>query len=196
MHPVDLLGQIVGHRRAIGLVVGRDLVAEGRTCQIEGCGEIRRLVVGDELAQHRDEDVDRVRGLSFLVRQAATAKRVIRAVHLRAAIDQEERRASPSAHDIIALDACAVRARPGRGGVRAGRIGVRSARTEVPVRRGDLSPAGWFRDRQRQRISGVARGTARRRSAGGSEGAPRSRTCAGAVPGAGRARASSHVVEA
>ena len=92
MDPVDLLSEIVGHRDAIGFVVRRDLVAEGRAGQVERGGEICRLVVGDELAQHRHEDVDGVCGLSFLIRQAAATKRVIRAVHLRAAIDQEERR--------------------------------------------------------------------------------------------------------
>ena len=50
-------------------------------------------MIGDELAQHRHEDVDRVRGLSFLIRETAAAERVIRAVHLRAAVDQEQRRA-------------------------------------------------------------------------------------------------------
>ena len=50
-------------------------------------------MIGDELAQHRHEHVDGVRGLSFLVRQAPPAERVVRAVHLRAAVDEEESRA-------------------------------------------------------------------------------------------------------
>ena len=66
---------------------------------------IGRLVVGDQLAQHRHEHVDRVRGLAFLVRQPAPAKRVVRAVHLRAAVDEEQRRMSHSTNDIIAFDA-------------------------------------------------------------------------------------------
>ena len=47
-------------------------------------------MIGDQLAQHRHEDVDRVRGLAFLVRQAFPAERVIGAVHLGTAVDQEE----------------------------------------------------------------------------------------------------------
>ena len=65
VHPVDLLGQVVGHRRAVGLVVGDDLVAERRAGQVERRGDVGRLVVGDQLAQHRHEDVDRVRGLAL-----------------------------------------------------------------------------------------------------------------------------------
>ena len=60
-------------------------------------------MVVDELAQHRHEDVDRMRGVAFLVREPAAAKRVIRAVHLRAAIDQEQRPGGPFDHDIIAV---------------------------------------------------------------------------------------------
>jgi hypothetical protein len=49
-----------------------------------------RRVIGHELAQHGHEEIDRVRRRAFLVGQAAAAHRVIRAVHLRAAVYQEE----------------------------------------------------------------------------------------------------------
>ena len=64
---------------------------------------IRGLVVGDELPQHRHEDVDRVRGVALLIRQPAPAKRVVGAVHLRAAVDEEQRRTSHSTNDIILI---------------------------------------------------------------------------------------------
>ena len=80
--PVDLLDQIVGHLRAIGLVVGRDRISKGRAGQIERGGDERRVVVGEQFPQHRHEDVDRVRGLALLIRQPAPAKRVVRAIHL------------------------------------------------------------------------------------------------------------------
>ncbi len=91
VHPLDLLGEIVGHGRARRLVVVDELVAKRRTREIERRREIGRRVVLDQLSQHRHEDVDGVRRLPFLIRQAAPAKRVIRAVHLAAAVDQEER---------------------------------------------------------------------------------------------------------
>src|SRR5215213_4144294 len=49
-------------------------------------------MVGDELAQHRDEDVHGMRGVPFLIGQALAAERVVSAVHLRTAVDEEERR--------------------------------------------------------------------------------------------------------
>jgi len=52
-------------------------------------GEVLGLVVLDQLPQHRDEDVDGMRGLAFGTAQAAAAHRVIRAVHLRTAVDQK-----------------------------------------------------------------------------------------------------------
>ena len=47
------------------------------------------LMIGDELAQHRREAVDGVGGLAVGTGEAAY--RVIRAIHLRAAVDQEQR---------------------------------------------------------------------------------------------------------
>ena len=91
VHPVDLFGEIVGHGRAVGLVVGDDVVAEGRARQVERRGDVGRRVILDQLPQHRHEDVDGVRRVSFLIRQAPAAKRVIRAVHLGAAVDEEQR---------------------------------------------------------------------------------------------------------
>ena len=93
VHPVDLFGEIVGHGRAVRLVVGDELIAKRRAGEIERRGDVLGMVIVDQLAEHRHEDVDRVRRLSFLIREPAAAKRVIRAVHLRAAIDQEERAA-------------------------------------------------------------------------------------------------------
>ena len=117
---------------------------------------IRRLVVGDQLAQHRHEDVDRVRRVAFLVRQPAPAKRVVGAVHLRAAVDQEERRTGHSTNDNHcfrcfrcpafvrdALAACSILGPPVAcgGGILA--QGIR-------VRRRALPPARRLRDGERQ----------------------------------------------
>ena len=88
--PGDLLGEIRRHRRAVGLVVGDELVAERRSRQIERGGDELRMMVLDQLAQHRHEDVDGVRGLAFGAAEAAAAHRVIGAVHLRTAVDQEQ----------------------------------------------------------------------------------------------------------
>jgi hypothetical protein len=45
---LDLGAQVVGHRRALGLVVGKPVVAEGLALGIEYAGAVFRLVVGFE----------------------------------------------------------------------------------------------------------------------------------------------------
>ena len=87
--PRNLLGEIGRHRRAIGLVVGDQVVAEGAAGEIERGADVLRLMILNQLPQHVHEDVDRVRRLAAGAAQAAAAHRVIRAVHLRAAVDQE-----------------------------------------------------------------------------------------------------------
>ena len=57
--------------------------------QVERGGDVLRLMVLYQLSQHGHEDVDRVGGLAAGAAQAAAAHRVIRAVHLRTAVDQE-----------------------------------------------------------------------------------------------------------
>jgi hypothetical protein len=90
VHPVDLLPQIVGHRRSIRLVVGRDVVAKGGPGQIERCRQVCGGMILDELSQHRDEHVHRVCRVAVLIRETAPAKRVIGAVHLRTAVDEKQ----------------------------------------------------------------------------------------------------------
>ena len=90
VHPRNLLGEIRRHRRAVGLVVGRHFRSEGGTRQIERGGDELRVVVLNQLPQHGDEDVDGVRRPAAGTGQPAAAHRVIRAVHLRAAVDQKE----------------------------------------------------------------------------------------------------------
>ena len=87
-HERDLLGEVGRHRRAVGLVVGRELVAERRAGQIERRGDVLRRVIGDELAQHRREAVHGIRRSAVRTRQPAY--RVIRAVHLRATVDEKQ----------------------------------------------------------------------------------------------------------
>ena len=94
VHHRNLPGQLVRHRRAVGLVVGDQVVAEGPARQIERRGDVLRLVLPQQHPEHRDEDVDRVGGLALrVVQQRAVAgpnRRVVRAVHLRAAVDEVE----------------------------------------------------------------------------------------------------------
>ena len=91
MHERDLLGEIVGHRRAVGLVVGGERGPEGRAGQIERAGDELGPLVGHELAQHRDEAVDGVGRPA--VRAGQPADRVVGAIHLRVAVDEEQDRA-------------------------------------------------------------------------------------------------------
>jgi hypothetical protein len=65
--PIDLLDQIVWHLRAVGLVIGHDLVAERGAGQVERGSDMGRVVIGEELSQHRDKNVDGVRRTALLV---------------------------------------------------------------------------------------------------------------------------------
>src|SRR5205814_4206447 len=91
MHPVDLLGEVVRHRHAVRLVVVGDLIRKCRARQVERGRHVLRLVVRNQLAEHRHEHVDRVRGVPLLIRQPLPAKCVIGAVHLGTAVDEKKR---------------------------------------------------------------------------------------------------------
>jgi hypothetical protein len=88
VHPGNLLPQIVGHRGAVGLVVGGELGAERRGRQVERRGDVLRPMIGQELPEHRDEAVDGVGRLAGRAGQPPDG--VIRPVHLVAAVDQEQ----------------------------------------------------------------------------------------------------------
>jgi hypothetical protein len=84
----NLFGEIGGHWRTIGFVVVAHLRAERGPRQIERRGNALRVVVGDELAQHRDETVHGVRGAA--VRAGQAPYRVVGAIHLVAAVDEKK----------------------------------------------------------------------------------------------------------
>ena len=92
VHHLDLLRELVRHRRPVGLVVRRQVVAKRAAGEIEGGGDVLRLLLVHQLPQHVHEDVDGVGRLALgVVQQAAISRadrRVIRAVHLRAAVDE------------------------------------------------------------------------------------------------------------
>jgi hypothetical protein len=94
MHHGNLLRQLVRHRRSIGFVVGGEVVAERPSRQIEGRCDIGGVVLVEQLAQHRDEDVHGVRRTPFRVPQqpafGSPNRCVERPIHLRAAVDQVE----------------------------------------------------------------------------------------------------------
>ena len=94
VHHRDLLGELVRHRRAVRFVVGDEVVAERAARQIERRRDVFRLVLVEQLAEHRDEDVDRVGGRPCALRSSPPSVvrtgAWIRAVHLRAAVDQIE----------------------------------------------------------------------------------------------------------
>ena len=104
----DLFGEVVRHRRAVRLVVGGQGVAEGRPGEVERAGDQLGPLVGDQLAQHRDEAVDGVGGPA--IRAGQPADRVVGAIHLRIAVDQEQCRAMGGA--MVGVH--------GRGGARRG----------------------------------------------------------------------------
>ena len=88
----DLDCELIRHRRAIRLVVAGEIVAKRAPGQIERRGNVLRLVLVQQLAQHGHEDVHGVGRLSLRIAQQAAVgrahRRVIGAVHLRAAVDE------------------------------------------------------------------------------------------------------------
>ncbi len=97
--PRHLFGEVAGHGSPIGLVVGGDVRAEGLPAQVERREDVLRLMVREQLAEHRDEAVGGVGGLA--VRPGQAADRVIRAIHLVTAVDEEKRGAGGHQTDII-----------------------------------------------------------------------------------------------
>src|SRR5262249_57815637 len=85
-------GQLVWHGCAVCLVVRRELITESAPGQVEGGRDVFRVVFLQQLAQHRDEDVDGIGRLALRVPQERALgcpdRGVVRAIHLRAAVDQ------------------------------------------------------------------------------------------------------------
>ena len=92
VHPTDLLREVVRHLHAVRFVIGHELVPERAAREIERRRDVLRTMIAHQFPQHRDEHVHRVRGMALLIGQTTSAERVICAVHLRAAVDQEKRR--------------------------------------------------------------------------------------------------------
>ncbi len=86
---LDLRGEIVGHRRAVRLVVGVHFVAEGLAFCVENAGAILRREVLAQAPQHVDDAVDGSRGLARLVAQVG--QRVKGTVQVGRAVHQQER---------------------------------------------------------------------------------------------------------
>ena len=55
----DLRPHRIGHRRAVGLVLGIPVVAKGLARRVEDHGEVVRRLGGDELPQHREHAAHR-----------------------------------------------------------------------------------------------------------------------------------------
>ena len=55
--PLDLGAEVGGHGRALGLVLGHLLMAEGRARRVKGRDRVPRPVLGERLEQHRGEAV-------------------------------------------------------------------------------------------------------------------------------------------
>ena len=88
VHPWHLLYQVGGHRRSIGLVVGRQLGTKRWPPEIEGRHDQVRRVVRDELAEHRHKSEYGICRLP--VGTGQTADCVVGPIHLVATIDKKQ----------------------------------------------------------------------------------------------------------
>ena len=85
---LDLAGELVRHRRAVRLVVGEQVVAEGLAAGIEHHGDAGGIVFGQQLAQHIDHAVDGAGRLAARVGEPRQG--VERAVQIRRAVHQHK----------------------------------------------------------------------------------------------------------
>ncbi len=83
----DLAGELLGRLGAVGLVVGELLAAEGLPRDVEGDGEVGRLLVAQHVDEHRGEAVDGVGVLAGRGGEVLHRQRVERAVGQRVAVD-------------------------------------------------------------------------------------------------------------
>ena len=92
LDPRDVLLQIVGHGRAVTLVLGVERVAVRGLARerVEDNGEVRDLVVFDELEQRRREAVGRRRVFAFRVDERARNEDEVRPVRQRHRVEQVE----------------------------------------------------------------------------------------------------------
>ena len=81
----DLAGQLIRHGRPVGLVVGKQIIAEGAALGVKDHREIIRPALGQVFSDHIDDAVDRARRRARPIAQAAHGvkgpEQIIRTVH-------------------------------------------------------------------------------------------------------------------
>ncbi|MNV49178.1 hypothetical protein D3C71_1411220 [compost metagenome] len=85
-HRLDLRAQVVGHRRAVGLVVGIQVVTEGLAGRIDHEGDVLGALLQGG-AQHVDHAEQRAGGFTVCVGQRR--KRVERAIQVTGPVNQD-----------------------------------------------------------------------------------------------------------
>ena len=96
---LDLAAEVFRRLAAAGLVLGVGLAAEGLPRHVEGDRDVGRLLVAQQVDQHRGEPEDGVGGLPGGGRHVDLAQCVERPVGERVPVEQQQRgrlRASPS----------------------------------------------------------------------------------------------------
>ena len=85
---LDLRAQLIGHPRAVRLVLGEQLVAEGFAGRVEHHGDAARLIVLEELQQHVEHPEERPGRLAARVGQRRQG--VERPIDVRGAVDEDQ----------------------------------------------------------------------------------------------------------
>ena len=96
MDRLDLLAQLIGHGRAIGLVLWVNIVAKGGALGIEYHDHLIACVIGYQLADHANDPFGRASIQAFRVRE--WGQRVISAKQIRRSVYQNE----PICHEVSA----------------------------------------------------------------------------------------------
>ncbi len=87
---LHLRAQIIGHRRAMCLVLAEELITEGLARSIEHHGDARRMLLVHELEQHVEHAQYRARRLA--ARVAERRQGVESPIQIRRAVDEDEER--------------------------------------------------------------------------------------------------------
>ena len=90
LHQADLALELVRCRAAVGLVLGEGSRAERLAGHVEGHGQVRRLLVAQQVDQHRGEPEDRVRDLPGGRAEVVRGDREEGAIGHRMAVDQQQ----------------------------------------------------------------------------------------------------------
>ena len=139
---LDLTAELVGRAAAVGLVLGVRLGAEGLPRHVERGADVRRLLVAQQVDQHRREPVHRVGGLPADRLEVLRRQREERPKCQRVTVEQHQRGTGVGGLSASGLHSSGLRLRGGTGWAHASesRQRARQGRRSRPTPRPGTPP--------------------------------------------------------